>query len=68
LRYATDETRSQRLIEAGIAAPLRDALLSGNSGLLETLLGQPANICCLIYAPQDDAPERDEPDQDQGEK
>lgn len=67
-RDATGAMRSKLAVEAGLDAPLQEALLDGDRRRLETLLGQAANICCLIYAPQDDEREDDEPAPDQSEK
>jgi hypothetical protein len=66
-RHATDEAREAALIEAGFEPTLRAAILGGDAGLLESTIGAPHNICCLINAPQEEEEERED-DEDDGKK
>jgi hypothetical protein len=63
LRYAGCGGLEQALAQANIAAPLREALLKGDSTRLATLLGSRLDTCGIVYAPQDEdeQPEDQEP-------
>ena len=63
LRYAGCGGLEQALAQTNIAAPLREALLKGDSAGLAALLGSRMDMCGIIYAPQDQ-----EPDEDSGEE
>jgi hypothetical protein len=65
LRYAGCGGLEQALAQTNIAAPLREALLKGDSAGLAALLGSRLDMCGIIYAPQD----QEEPEeQDSGEE
>lgn len=59
LRYAGSGGLEQALAQANIAAPLREALLKGDSARLAALLGSRMDMCGVIYAPQDEPDEQD---------
>jgi hypothetical protein len=59
LRYAGCGGLEQALAQTNIAAPLREALLKGDSTRLAALLGSRMDMCGVIYAPQDEEPEDD---------
>ena len=65
LRYAGCGGLEQALAQTNIAAPLREALLKGDSARLATLLGSRMDMCGIIYAPQDQEPDEE---QDSGEE
>jgi hypothetical protein len=60
LRYAGCGGLEQALAQTNIAAPLREALLKGDSAGLAALLGSRVDMCGVIYAPQDEAPEEED--------
>ena len=64
LRYAGCGGLEQALAQTNIAAPLREALLKGDSAGLAALLGSRMDMCGIIYAPQDQEPD----EQDSGEE
>ena len=55
----------RELLLAGVAPAVRAAILLQHSQRLEQLIGASKNVCCLIHAPQDETPERDEPKDDE---
>jgi hypothetical protein len=56
----------RELLLAGIEPAVRAAILLQHSQRLEQLIGASKNVCCLIHAPQDETPQRDdEPQQDE---
>jgi len=59
LRYAGCGGLEQALAQTNIAAPLREALLKGDSTRLSALLGSRMDMCGVIFAPQDEEPEDD---------
>jgi hypothetical protein len=65
LRYAGCGGLEQALSQTNIAAPLREALLKGDSNLLAALLGSSVDMCGIIFAPQD---EEEPEEQDSGEE
>lgn len=56
LRYATKESLEAALTNAGIAADVRAAILSGDHDRLTTLAGAtPPVCCCLSFGDEDEA-------------
>lgn len=53
-RHATDEAREAALVQAGFAPKVRAAMLGTEQGALESLLGAPHNICCLVNHPEEE--------------
>jgi|SRR5580692_4460286 hypothetical protein len=51
LRYASRQVVDRVLSDAQVTPEMRIALASGDQRLLETLLGAPTNVCCMINAP-----------------
>jgi hypothetical protein len=66
-RHITGEATEAALIQAGIEPPLRAAILGEDRGLLESMVGASANICCLINHPEEEE-ERREDDEEEDEK
>ena len=62
LRYASGEQLMNALANASIEPQAQAAIIGADARLLETLLGATPNICCVVQAPQDDEPERDQPE------
>lgn len=60
LRYAGCGGLEQALAQTNIAAPLREALLKGDSASLAALLGSRLDMCGVIFAPQDEEPAEDD--------
>src|SRR5438105_4395236 len=54
LRYATKDELEQALIRAQIEPAVRAAVLAGDRGRLEVLLGATGNTFCGIYTPDND--------------
>jgi hypothetical protein len=61
LKSLRGEQLARELSLAGLAPAVQAALVEERSRRLEELLGATSNVCCLIHAPQDQEPERDEP-------
>lgn len=50
---------------------IRAALLEGDQRALETLLGASTNVCCMVHAPDEDKPDREDapvPDDDRDDE
>ncbi len=67
-RHVTGAAMEAALIQAGIEAPLRAAILGEDRGLLESLVGASPNICCLVNHPDEEEEESDEDEEDGDEK
>lgn len=67
LRYASLSGLKQALSQTGIAPPLREALLNGDSAGLAVLLASRTEMCGVIYAPQDEEPDEDQEPHDEKE-
>jgi hypothetical protein len=63
LRHADRAEIERALITSGLDPSLKDALVAGDAGPLNALLGANADMCCLIHAPDQDD-EEDEHDRD----
>lgn len=74
LRYAGAAELTHALTLAGIDPFVRKAILAANQRHLEFLLGARANVCCLIYSPdekedeEEEEREDDDPDEEQHEE
>jgi hypothetical protein len=62
LRHASAEQLSAALSHAAIDSALRSAIMRKDQQALQLLLGADTNVCCLVYAPEEDesAPPEDE--------
>jgi len=58
-RAATGEVMEAALLEAGFGADERAAIVAPRTELLELMIGARPNVCCVVFAPEDDeqAPE-----------
>jgi hypothetical protein len=65
-RHAPGDVMEAALIQAGIEAPLRAAIIAADRGLLESLVGANPNICCLINHPEEEEESREEEEEDDG--
>ena len=69
LRNATGEQIEAALLNAGIEPPLRTAILDGDQGALEALLGADTNVCCVIYKEdEEEEEEKEDEKEDEGEE
>lgn len=59
LRHATGAELTRALAGAHIDPFVRKALLGADQRHLEFLVGVQPNVCCLIFAPKEDAAEGD---------
>ena len=57
LRYATDAELEAALLQAGLSASDRTAILGKDQRLLEALLDAKANICCMVANPKEPDPD-----------
>jgi hypothetical protein len=68
LRGASAVELEQALAEAGIEPHLWAAILDMNQSRFESLLGARANVCCLIYSPDEkEDEEEEEVEEEEGE-
>ena len=58
LRYATRNELEAALTRAGIEPALRTAMLQSDRSTLESLIGAPSNVCCLVNVPEEEEEER----------
>ena len=63
-RFATGPGLEEALASAGIAPPVRSAVLAGDQLRLESLIGASRNVCNLINFPDD---EEEEEEEDEGD-
>jgi hypothetical protein len=63
LSRASEDVLAQALEHSGLEPPAMQAILRGDRRGLEALLGVRANVCCLVYAPDEEPPEGDEPEE-----
>ncbi len=54
LRRASDTEVTQAMTGLAIDPSLLTAIRDGDQQRIETLLGTKTNVCCLIFAPEDD--------------
>jgi hypothetical protein len=60
LRHASGLEMEAALTQAGIEAPLRAAIVGGDTRLLEDLMGATPTICCLVHVPGEEEGEEKE--------
>jgi hypothetical protein len=65
LRYADATELTQALTLAEIDPFVRKAILAADQRHLEFLLGARANVCCLIYSPDEKEDEEEEEREDE---
>ena len=65
LKSLSGEQLTQELSLAGLTPAVQTALMQQRSRQLEELLGAASNVCCLVHAPQDPEPDRDEPENEE---
>jgi hypothetical protein len=65
LRHADPAELTQALTQAAIDPFVRKAILAADQRHLEFLLGARANVCCLIYSPDEKEDEEEEEREDE---
>jgi hypothetical protein len=68
LRGASATELEEALAEAGIDPRLWTAILGMNQSQIESLLVAPANVCCLIYSPDEKEDEEEKESEDDEEE
>lgn len=54
LRHLTGLDLEHAMLRAGIDPAIRTAILTENQHLLESLVGAPHPVCCLVHAPEEE--------------
>jgi hypothetical protein len=61
LRHASEAVLEQAMRDAQMAPRQRAALLSGDRAEIEAAIGADGNVCCAVFAPEQEEKESQEP-------